>query len=407
MTLKTFSSLALCCGLVVCIALPAGAGGLYIAEFATADMGTAGAGAQARAGDAATAVSNAAGMTYLDDHQLQLGAAPGYGLIKFDQDKDTPVPGNNGGNQGGLFPLLGASYVHKLSDRVRLGFAVISVSGASLDPRSDWAGRTELQELNLLTFTFLPTLAVRVTDWLSLGAGPAITYATLDWKVQGPLGGKIKLDSFDDVKAAANISAMLQPLPELRFGLVFQSKTDLKLDGKIKNQLSEPVNTKLGLPLATAVRGEFWWDVTPKIALMAGAAWEDWSEADQVPLSTSAGSTKVKLGMKDTWKLRGGVHYKLSDEWTLQTGVSYDSSPVGKKHRIAALPLDEQLRVSVGAIHQLNDTLQLSTAFQWTNLGSSKLNNSSVKGKYQNNEVFFLMFNLNFKKLPWSGKGTF
>ena len=53
----------------------ASAGGLYVAEAATADMGTAGAGALARAGDAATALFNPAAMTYLDDHQAQAGLA--------------------------------------------------------------------------------------------------------------------------------------------------------------------------------------------------------------------------------------------------------------------------------------------------------------------------------------------
>ena len=311
MTRTTRGGSAIAFSLMLLIALPAAGGGLYLAEFGTADMGTAGAGALARAGDAATAIENPAGMTYLDDHQAQFGLAPGYGLVKFDQDDDTPVPGNNGGNQSGFIPLLSSSYVHKLSDRFRLGFGVVSISGASLNPRSDWAGSNDLQEISLLTFTFLPSVAVRVTDWLSLGAGPAITYATLDWKLQGPgpLGAKVKFDQFDDVEAAAHLSAIVRPLPELRFGLVFQSKTDLELNGKVKNPTAlDLANTKLGLPLPNALRSEVWWDVTPKVALMAGAALEEWSAADQVPLTVQGiGTQKVKLGLKDTWKLRGGV----------------------------------------------------------------------------------------------------
>ena len=91
----------------------------------------------------------------------------------------------------------------------------------------------------------------------------------------------------------------------------------------------------------------------------------------------------------------------------MQTGFSYHSSPLDKKDRIAGLPLDEQIRFGIGAIHQLNETLQLSTAFQWNHSGSADLKNSHVKGHYQNNDIFFLMFDVNFKKLPWSGKATF
>ena len=91
----------------------------------------------------------------------------------------------------------------------------------------------------------------------------------------------------------------------------------------------------------------------------------------------------------------------------MTTGASYDSSPLDKEDRIAALPFDEQIRFSVGAIHQLSDSLQLSTAFQWTHLGDADLKTANVKGKYDTNDIFFLMFNLNFKSLPWAGKATF
>jgi long-chain fatty acid transport protein len=395
------------------------AAGLYLAEFGTADMGTAGAGALVRAADAATAVSNPAGMTYLDDHQLQLGAAPGIGVVKFDRSSNQPPGGSggDGGNQGGFVPLMSTSYVHKISDRLRLGLGLISITGASLNPNSSWAGRNEVQQLDLLGLTFIPTLGLRVTDWLSLGAGPAITYATLDWKLAGPGGGRVKIKDLDDVEAAALVSAMLRPLPELRFGLVYQSKSDLKLKGKIRARARPALDgskTKVGLPLAQAVRGDVWWDATEKISLTVGAAWEDWSELNQTSLSlkgTGPLNAKfkgtAKIGMKDTWKLRGGVHYKWDEAWTLTTGVSYDSSPLEKKKRTAALPFDEQIRFSVGAIHQLSDALQLSTAFQWTHLGDARIDNANLKGKYAQNEIFFLMFNLNFKTLPWSGKATF
>ncbi len=51
------------------------AGGLYLNEFGTSAMGTAGAGAQAYANDASTAWHNPAGMTRIDGRQF--GAAAG------------------------------------------------------------------------------------------------------------------------------------------------------------------------------------------------------------------------------------------------------------------------------------------------------------------------------------------
>lgn len=75
----------------------AGAGGLYLEEFATNSMGTAGVGAQAYASDAGTVIENPAGMTRLEGHQIFTGFAPGVGTIQFDKT-DSPV--NDGGNSG-------------------------------------------------------------------------------------------------------------------------------------------------------------------------------------------------------------------------------------------------------------------------------------------------------------------
>ncbi len=126
-------------------------------------------------------------MTCLDDHQFMAAMAGGFSAVRFDPDSDTPVPGSRGGNQGGLVPLLSTHYVHKLSERWRLGFSVLPISGAVLDPDNDWVGRNDLTNLSLLTLTFAPSIAVKLTDWLSLGAGPNITYAVLDWKLRADI----------------------------------------------------------------------------------------------------------------------------------------------------------------------------------------------------------------------------
>ena len=71
----------------------AGAGALYINEFATPSMGVAGAGQEAYANDASTnfALHNPAGMTRLEGHSIALGAGLLQGDTKFDTDPDTPL----------------------------------------------------------------------------------------------------------------------------------------------------------------------------------------------------------------------------------------------------------------------------------------------------------------------------
>jgi long-chain fatty acid transport protein len=390
------------------------AGGLYLSEFATSDMGAAGSGTLARGGDAGSGVSNPATMTRLDSHQLQMGLAPGIGDAQFDRDPDSPVAGGNGGQQGGLVPLMSTAYVHKVSDRFRAGLGLVSISGAALDPNNNWAGRNQLTDIQLFSLSATPMVAVRLTDWLSVGAGAFITYATLDWKMRVPLPGpgnregKVKLDGIDDVDAAPLVGILLEPHEDLRIGLLYQGKTELKLSGDVRLPANlGPVDVKLELPLPHAYRGDAIWQVTDELALSVGGAFENWSDLEDTTLDLGSIESTVRLGFKDTWKLRGGIHYQLNDRWLLQTGISYDSSALRTRDRTPALPIDEQWRFGFGGRYKWTEHKTLGFSFQYLSLGNARINNAALKGDYENNDIYFFQMSLNFAKLPWAGKLSF
>jgi long-chain fatty acid transport protein len=384
------------------------AGGLYTSTFGTPSMGTAGAGANAIAYDASTAFMNPAGMTRLEDHHLSMGLAPGFSVIKFDADASTPRGGGDGGEQGGFIPLSSNQYVHKLSDRWRLGLSLFSISGAALDPDNDWAGRNEITKLSLFSLTLLPSVAVRVTDWLSVGAGAAVTYGRLDYKLlaPGPMEQKVELKNLDDWQPAAMAAVLLEPTPGLRLGVLYQGKTDFKFKGKVKLPIDVEPGIDLELPLAQAVRTSVFWDASDRFDLLASAGWEDWSVAKNLPVSIAAGSTAVPLGFRDTWYVAGGVHYHLNDAWTLQTGVRYDSSALKDRDRTTAFPIDRVWTLGVGGLYDWSEKLRIGLSFVWTDLGKAPVNTGFVKGKYRSNDVYLFGVSAYWKKLPWSGKAT-
>lgn len=397
---------------MTCLTRNAQAGGLYVEEFGTPSMGTASAGADARALDASTALHNPAGMARLDDHQLMVAIAPGVADVKFSPDDDSPLAGSDGGQQGGFVPITSTHYVHKLSDRVGLGFSLVSISGAALDPADDWVGRAEVTEISLFTLTAQPTVAYRLTDWLSLGAGAALTYGRLDWKLDVPrqIGpdGKVKLDDADDFQVAPVASILLEPSPRYRIGVVYLGETDFDLDGDVKlSPIDIQASVKANIPLAQTVRVSGYWQLTDRVALLSSAGWQDWSVLDEVPVSAELGSQDVPLGWKDTWYGAVGVEVRATDRTIVQTGLRYDSSPVDSKDRQTSLPVDEQIRFAFGALHDLSDKTTLGLSFEYVNLGKADVNQNTVKGQYSQNAMYLFALNLNWKQLPWSGKLTF
>jgi long-chain fatty acid transport protein len=113
------------------------------------------------------------------------------------------------------------------------------------------------------------------------------------------------------------------------------------------------------------------------------------------------------LKFRDTWYLGLGGYYQLNDKWTLQSGFRYDSSALKKRNRTTALPVDRIWTFGVGGLYDYSEKLKLGFGFQWLSLGSAAVNNTRVKGKYTSNDLFLFNVSLNWKKLPWSGRGTF
>ncbi|MEZ4331693.1 MAG: outer membrane protein transport protein [Myxococcota bacterium] len=390
-------------------------GGLYMNELSTTAQANAGAGRVAWAPDASATLHNPALMTELSDHGFAAGFSLVFGNVHFDADAapDPSTGTGNGGNQAGIAPLASMSYVHVLSDRVRLGFSFYSISGSVLDPSNDWAGRYQMTELSLLTISLSPVVAVRVTDWLSVGAGPVISYGVLDWKLKAPLPfppgaeTKVHLDELDDWQAAARIGVTLKPHEDVSLGVYYNSETKFELSGNVQLGGLGPGNLDTDMPLAQFVEVGAHWQVSDRLALLASFDWEDWSAADDLDITIGGNRIAAGTGFEDTYKVGLGANYRAADDWLIQGGVAFDTSAFRNKDRTAAIPIDRQVRVSIGAQHEISDALTLGGSFTYVNLGSAEIRANTVRGDYQDNDLFILGLTLAFDRLPWNGMATF
>lgn len=98
--------------------------------------------------------------------------------INFDGGPQT-TSGNGGGNAGVFLPLGSGFYVYKISDRLWLGVAATSSFGLAVDYGKQWAGRYYLTRGSLLTGQINPSIAYRINDWLSVGAGFTVVVGRL------------------------------------------------------------------------------------------------------------------------------------------------------------------------------------------------------------------------------------
>src|SRR5215469_908138 len=207
------------------------AGGFFLYELGTPDVGLASAGYAARAQDPSTVFTNPAGMAMLDHSQLLVGIQPLYTHLNFSPDASTTTRGTDGGNA--LVPLPEASffYVYSLNSRLKFGFALCDYFGGAIEYNLNWVGRYFLQGATILGVSFIPAAAYRVNDWLSVGGGINVMVGFLREKagvrnLTPGTDGQIKYQDYT-AGVGGDLGMMFQPDEKTRIGITYLTPVNL------------------------------------------------------------------------------------------------------------------------------------------------------------------------------------
>src|SRR5512137_131192 len=136
------------------------AGGIFLYEIGTPDLGLASAGYASRVQDASTVFRNPAGMGFLEGAQFQGGLQLLYGSVEFSPDANTSgrLGTESGGNAIGALPAGGLFVVVPLSEKFAVGLGGLSYFGLVEKYDHDWVGRYYMQESALLGMSLLPSV---------------------------------------------------------------------------------------------------------------------------------------------------------------------------------------------------------------------------------------------------------
>lgn len=390
---------------------PAWAGGMWVYETASPDVGTASAGRAALANDASTAFGNPAGMTRMGS-QLLFGLQPIIVNTEFDEGTGTTISGTNGGDAGGFLPA-GAIYgVYSLNDDLKFGCAFNSYAGGALNYESNWVGRYITMETALVTLNLNPVIAYRVLPWLSLGGGFSVQWAKLKDEVavnnaaEGLPDGFMKYED-TNFGFGGNVGALFEIDAKTRLGITYRSQVDQGFSdapsfGQLGPGLEAALRTAgvLGAPLGLdvtipqEVMLSVYRDVTDDLAVMANFNWQNWAQFGELNLSLSTTPPIVKAvdsNLSDTFQGALGAHYKLGEPTTLLLGAAYDSSPATESNRSPALPVDGQFRLAAGIQYDINTDYTVGAAYEYANLGGANVDvtraSGRVQGDYQANSL--------------------
>ncbi|HMK73029.1 MAG TPA: outer membrane protein transport protein [Myxococcaceae bacterium] len=402
------------------------AGGLFLYEVGTSDIGFASAGYAARANAPVTLLTNPAGMTRLDGIQVQVGTELLYANLSFAPDLATsPFLGtNNGGNAIGGLPNGAVFATFAPWKDFRFGLGIFSNFGAPEKWDTGWVGRYYTTKTTLLGLSIMPGVAWNIIGGLSVGITFNMMYGHLSQSVAVQNLEPLAPDGSLSVTSNAwgfggNVGLLYEFSPATRLGVTYTSPVKLsfaavptfsgvgaRLSTLLKASGLDTASIDLGMTVPQTVMISFFQAVGSKFALMADVGWQNWASFGTVQLgitSTPPVSLTTNIGYVNTWHGAIGAQVQLSEPWQLNLGMAYDSSMTNAQDRVLMMAIADQWRLGAGAQVAVDEHWNLGFCSELLWGGSPSVVQDRgplaghVSGAYDNFYILFFSFNFTWK----------
>jgi long-chain fatty acid transport protein len=334
------------------------AAGFALVEQNVSGLGNAYAGQAASAQDASTIFFNPAGMTLLPDRQLVVAGHLIKPSAEFTGTVSPAIGGGDGGDAGDWAFVPNAYFAYRVSPDIHLGVGLTAPFGLKTEYDADWIGRYQAIKSEVKTINLNPSIAYKVSETLSLGAGLNIQWIEAELTNRIPVyGGPLVTIKGDDYGWGYNLGALWQVTPATRIGLSYRSEVDYTLEGKSSTSgpvvgfLDGPITAEVTLPDSASL--SVFHKLSPQWDLLADVTWTGWSDFDDLPIEGTINKTTPE-NWKDILRYSLGVTWHMSDKLSWRGGVAYDEAPVSDIDRTPRIPDGARTWVAVGGQYRLS-----------------------------------------------------
>ncbi len=280
--------------------------------------------------------------------------------------------------------------------------------GQEYNDRNASIFRNQITKIDLQTVVVNPTIAFKIGDVLSVGAG-------IDW-----MWGQAKLDKTPVFPGVGNLynselkgdgdawgynfGLLLKPTENLRIGANYRSPFNLRIkngDVTLSNinpaypglpspYLPAPSNTKgsatIAMPATFALGAAY---TMGKLTVEADADWTFWHSFGSLPITIqnqvpTLYSTENPKRWNDVVALRLGAEYRVTDPLAVRAGFVYDPSPVPADTMGPELPDSNRLNYMAGAGYKIGK-VTIDGAFMYIDKKDRTVNNPQFNGTWTGN----------------------
>ena len=261
-------------------------------------------------------------------------------------------------------------------DGLQVGVGINNPFGLGTEWPRDWVGKFLTTKVDLRTFFVTPTVAYRVNDQLSVGAGfnyvvgsVLLERAVSVVSVALPEPPRVSI-SMNAKGVGFNLGVMYKPMEDLSIGVSYRSQVKVDADGVASftpnysalGLPAGPVSTTLTLP-ATGFAG-IAYNPLKNLQLEADVQYIGWSSYDELDIQFKSNNTTSVSPKKyeNTYMIRVGGEYTI-DIVHLRAGYLYDRSPVKSEYIEPLLPDANRNGYSVGLGYDVTDHFSVDVAY--------------------------------------------
>ncbi len=425
--------------------------GFFLIEQSVSAMGTAYGSGASGGEDASTIWFNPAGMTRICGNQFVGGihtvipvadyddkgseaitaftgpqAGPPTAYQELDAYKDK---GNDDGRDGGEIAAVANSYFSaQINDCLWVGLGVTSPYGLVTDYKDNWRGRYHAIRSSVLTINLNPSVAWRVNNQFSIGAGfnamymhakltNAVDFGLITQYATGNAAAFGMAPQEDDGKVELkgnswafgwNVGALWEPCCGTRIGASYRSEVKHKLNGKEKfkdvpaqirtvpalaalNDQFQDTGTRATVKLPMQASISAYREVNPCWAVMGDITWTNWDVLQELRFTfdnENQADGVTTFDWRDTFRYSLGTTYRPNCCWILRAGFAYDQSPIKNEElRTPRVPDEDRIWTTVGFGYNINECLRVDVGYAHIFVREAEIN--KLENLASNSEDWF------------------
>ncbi len=379
--------------------------------------------AAAEAADAATIVTNPAGLVNLDGTQIDTNLFVIKPEIKYHNARGTftdgsSVQGPEHGNIANTAQLVPQLYFsHRLNDKWGMGLGVYIPYAARTNDSSDSVLRYNVNKTNVKALDINPAVAYKINERHSVGVGLIAQYlhaevqkyadfapvgsakfgipqASLHQKAPGAFDARATVKG-NDWGYGFNAGWLWDMNDDVRVGISYRSKINQHLHGTARWQPTgsyaknyaplfeqfgfkslEGAEVQITTPEVVSLHGM--WKVNPQWNVFGNVSWTRSSRLHQLDIQfehdktidpvhgATSNTTHIGTNWRDTYAVGVGASYQQNPHLQWRFGVNYDQSPVrSSTTRLSTIPDGNRWLFGGGMKYDVNknDTVAVSYAY--------------------------------------------